>query len=312
MKDKLKGVVLPAAVPLNEDHSVDNVGLRRLISFLIEAGVHGLFANGSMGAFALLTDRQQFQAIELIADLTQKRVPVLAGASETSTSRVLEKIKVIQEMAVDYIVVLAPYYYLLRQDELYHFFLRVADFAQKPIILYDNPRMSNNPIEVETIEKLARHENIRGIKISVPDAMKWQDLLRSNIPRERFSLFAGSERMMSLPLQLGFDGITGGLHNLIPAVVVDLYETVRRGDYEGGERLQQKINRVHKIFECDGGWRGLEVAFQYMGICEKVTAHPYDGVALPAEKRRQILEILEMENIARPYPSLLREEHALL
>lgn len=300
---KLKGVVVPVVTPLNEERSIDEPGLKRLVSFLLDCKVHGIFANGSMGGFALLPDALQYRAIEIVANLVGGRIPVLAGASETSTERVLEKIKVIQEMDVDSIVVLSPYYYILRQDEIRRFFEKIADTSSKPIILYDNPRMTNNPIEVETIVQLAQHENIHGLKISTPDVYKWQELLRSDLPRHRFALIAGVEKMMNLPLQLGFDGITGGLHNLIPNVAIELYDTMQRGDFEEGDHLQQRINRFHKVFEIDGGWRATEIAFQLMGIAQKVTSHQYE-VGISAEKRNQIVDILEAEKLLRPYPAL--------
>lgn len=302
-KGKLEGVVVPVVTPLDPDYAPDERALERLVSFLLGSRVHGVFANGSMGGFALLPDAHQFRVIEKVADLVGGRVPVLAGASDTSTERVREKIRVVQRMDVEAIVVLAPYYYVLRQDEMLRFFRGVADFSQKPIILYDNPRMTNNPVEVETIVKLARHENIRGLKISTPDVFKWQELLRSDLPRERFSLFAGVEKMMSLPLQLGFDGITGGLHNLVPNLAVELFDTIRRGDFAEGERIQQRINRFHRVFEIDGGWRATEIAFQMMGIARKVTSHQFE-VGISAEQRDKIVSILEAEKLLRPYPPL--------
>src|ERR1700743_1127330 len=108
---KIQGVVVPVAVPIQGDDSLDHSGLERLVEFLISRDVYGLFANGSMGAFALLTDSMQMEAIDRVVQLTRKRVPVLAGASDTSTSRVLEKIRQIQRLEVDAIVLLPPYYY---------------------------------------------------------------------------------------------------------------------------------------------------------------------------------------------------------
>lgn len=303
---KLSGVIIPAVTPLNQDYTLDKSGLQRLIEFLLAQHVHGVFANGSMGGFAYLTDAMQYKVIEAIVEAVAGRAPVLAGASETSVERLLEKIRVIEEMKVDAIVTLAPYYYIMRQDEIKRFFLKIADGSKKPIILYDNPRVTNNPLEVATIAELAQHENICGLKISVPDVLKWQELLRADLPRERFALFAGVEKMMNLPLQLGFDGITGGLHNLIPNLAVELFETVREGDFQKGDQLQQLINRAHRVFEIDGGWRGAEVALRWMGICRKVTAQMYE-VAIGEDKREQILSALKEENILRPYPEITVE-----
>jgi dihydrodipicolinate synthase/N-acetylneuraminate lyase len=303
MTSKLRGVVIPSAVPLGQDQSLDRAGLGRLVEFLINSGVHGIFVNGSMGAFALLPDRLQLEVIETVVDLVHGRVPVLAGASETGTSRVLEKVRQVERIGADAVVVMPPFFYFCPQTELLRFFLQVADTCGKPLILYDNPRLTKNPIDVKTIERLAVHPNVRGLKITTEEVLKWQEVLRADIPRDKFSLFAGAERMTSLALQLGFDGIIGGLHNVIPELAVRLYQTVRQGNFSEADAIQQKINRVYRLFEVDGGWRGLETAFQHMGICRKVTAPPYD-VELPEEKRRKMLEILAEEGVVRPYPPL--------
>lgn len=303
---KLSGVIIPAVTPLNEDYSLDKNGLRRLVEFLLAQRVHGIFANGSMGGFAFLPDEVQFKTIQAVAEAVAGRVPVLAGVSETSVERFTEKSRIVEQMEIDAMVVIAPYFYIMRQDEIKNFFLRIADVAKKPIVLYDNPRFTNNPLEVETIAELARHENVCGLKSSVPDVFKWQELLRADLPRERFALFAGAEKMMSLPLQLGFDGITGGLHNLVPNLAVELYETVKGGDFEKGDDIQRRINRAHRAFDVDGGWRGAETALRWMGICRKITAQMFE-IPLGNEKREQILRVLTEEGILRPYPEITGE-----
>lgn len=306
---KLRGVIVPAVTPLNEDHGLDENGLKRIVEFLLDNKVHGIFANGSMGGFAFLPDKLQIEVIEKTLEIVEGEVPVIAGASETSVERVLEKIRVIEKLPVDALVVLAPYYYIMRQDEIRRFFLNVADASEKPIVLYENPRVTNNSIDLETIVELAKHPNICGLKISVPDVLKWQELLRGDLPRERFALFAGVEKMMNLPLQLGFDGITGGLHNLVPNLAVELFETIRKGDFEKGDLIQQQINRAHKIFEVDGGWRGAEVALRKMGICRKITAQMYE-IELSREKREKILDLVESEKIPCPFPEIIESEEA--
>ena len=62
---KLHGVIVPVATPLTASGEPDLPSLYKLVHFLLDAGVHGMFANGSMGAFALTTDRQQALVIEI-------------------------------------------------------------------------------------------------------------------------------------------------------------------------------------------------------------------------------------------------------
>ena len=296
----LCGVIVPAATPLDRRGGLDRAAYGRLLTFLFDSGADAIFANGSMGAFALLPDEVQYAAVEAAVELAGSRTPVLAGASDTGTARVLEKIQQMSAAGPDAFVVMPPYYYLLEQRELLRFYLTVADGSPKPVVLYDNPRLTKNSISIDTLTRLAEHTNIVGIKISNTDVFYWQEALRAPIDRSRFSLVSGAGRLTSVALRLGFDGITEGLHNIVPNLAVALYRAAASGDHEAADELQRRINRCFGIFEADGGWRGLEIALQEMGIASRAAPPPYD-LPVAHEKRERILRILEDEQVPRPY-----------
>jgi 4-hydroxy-tetrahydrodipicolinate synthase len=275
--------------------------MERLVSFLIHSGVHGLFANGSMGGFAFHPDALQIETVEAVCSLAAGRLPVLAGASDTSATRVLEKMRSMAHLPLDTFVVLPPYYYIYDQPALLRFFRIVADRAPRPVVIYENPRLAHNSLSTASILALARHGNICGLKISTGDAQIWQELLWGDLPRERFALIAGAEKMMSLAMRMGFDGMTGGFHNLFAPAAVELYRVARSGQFTEADRLQARINRAYRVFELAGGWRGLEIAFQYMGIAQKAAPPPFD-VPPAAEVKAEILAILEREGCPVPYP----------
>ena len=301
---KLHGVIVPVATPLIDAATIDQEGLERLVCFLEGSGIDGIFVNGSMGGFALHPDNVQTVVIEAAARLLQGRLPLLAGVSDTSSVRVLERIKAVEELDLAAVVVLPPYYYLCSQAELLSFFNWIADRSGIPVILYDNPRLAKNDLAARTIIELAHHPNIVGVKISSTDTLKWQQVLRAEIPRERFSILSGAGKMHSLALRLGFDGITEGLHNAIPDKAVRLYKAALAGDFDEADRVQEQISRCFEAFTIDGGWRGLETLMQYMGVCRKVTVPPYDLEIAPGVRER-ILDVAEREGVRRPYPSLL-------
>jgi 4-hydroxy-tetrahydrodipicolinate synthase len=296
---KLSGVIVPHVTPLTRDERLDSAGLERLIEFLLGAGVHGIFSNGSMGGFAFYPDAMQYETIARTAEIVRGRVPVLAGVSDTSTTRTLARVREAATLGADALVVLPPYYYLCRQDEIERFFRAVADESPLPIVLYDNPKLAKNAIAPDTLAALAVHPNIIGAKVSATDVFKWQTILRLELPRERFGLICGVEPMMGLGLQLGFDGVTGGVHNLVPGLAVALFDAAKAGRVEETEAIQQKLNRVYRVFEIDGGWRGAELTLSALGICQKVTAAPHD-LPIPAEKRHAILEVLTREGVLSP------------
>lgn len=293
---KPTGVIIPHVTPLTVDERLDRPALARLLEFLLAARVHGIFANGSMGGFAFLDDAVQCECIAATVEIVAGRVPVLAGVSDTSTGRTIARMKAVVAARPDALVILPPYYYLCRQDEIERFFFAVADASPVPVIVYDNPKLAKNAIEPATLARLARHPNIVGAKVSVPDVFKWQEIMRLDLPRERFGLICGAEHMMGVGLQIGFDGLTGGLHNLVPEMAVALYDAARARQFDEVERVQCQLNRVLRVFEIDGGWRGAELVLATLGLCDKVTAAPHD-LALPEAKREAILEVVAREGI---------------
>lgn len=296
---KLRGVIVPIATPLDAAGEPDLRALVGLVEYLLDAGVNGIFANGSMGAFAMMTDVQQASVIETVAAAVNGQVPVLAGVSDTGTARVLEKVRQCGGLGADALVSLPPFFFPCSQDELLSFYLDVADAAAIPVVLYDNPRLAKNALSVQTITRMASHPNICGVKLSAADPLQWQELLSSKIDRDRFALICGAGRLTSLALRLGFDGFTEGLHNVIPDKAVALYRAGSSGDIEGSDRIQRDINRCFELFEIAGGWRGLEVALAELGLASYAAPRPHNQPLDPTARER-ILKVLERENIVSP------------
>ncbi len=79
-----KGIVPPVSTLFTEEQEVDTSSLKRLIEFLIQAGVHGLFVLGSTSETAFLTDKQRATVLGVAVKAAAGRVPVLAGAIDTT------------------------------------------------------------------------------------------------------------------------------------------------------------------------------------------------------------------------------------
>jgi len=273
---KLEGVIVPLITPLTAGHELDAAAHLRVLQYLLDSGVDAIFANGSMGAFALLPDAVQVRAVEATAEALAGRLPLLAGVSDTGTLRVKERLRQMRHLPVDYFVVLPPFFYAAGQREILRFYREIADAATRPVVLYDNPGRVANRLEPATVAELARHPNIAGIKESSADRGQWRGLLEAEIDRSRFAMICGAGRATDEALLMGFDGITEGLHNVVPQLAVALYRAARAGDRAAAARWQARINRAFRVFELDGGWRGVEAAFAHLGICSHMALPPYD------------------------------------
>lgn len=271
----LAGVVPPIGTPLTDGDRVDEAGLRRLTQYLLGAGINGIFANGSMGGFAFLTDDEQLRAISTVVSEVNHAIPVMAGIGETSTVRAVYKAKQIAREGVDFLSLLAPFYYSATQDQLIAYFSEIANAVDLPIFIYDNPGSTKIHIHPETVALLRKQiPNLVGVKESNPDCVNLQKLIDLN-QGEEFSIMSGTEFLIVVAMQMGCTGFVGGLHNICPQIAVALYRAYLRGDLEEARKLQRELTAVWQIFRYGNIWGAFDEALRYLGIAQRATGAPY-------------------------------------
>jgi 4-hydroxy-tetrahydrodipicolinate synthase len=288
---KLRGIIPPIGTPLTSDERVDTAAMRRLVRYLLDAGVDALFVNGTMGIFPLLTDAEQFVAIETVVDEVNGRVPVIAGVSDTGTKRVIEKAQRVEALGVEYVAAVPPFYFMLTQESCVRFYRDVAQATAKPLFLYNNLTFTKFNLSLDAIASLADEPNIVGIKESNSDCGRWTQLTNTVGRHETFSVLIGTELLPHVALMLGADGIVGGSHNIGADIAVKLYRAVKGNNFVVAAELAERLRKLNKIFEYGEIWGAFEVALNYLGIAEKATARPYTSVT--QEERKQIEMILK-------------------
>src|SRR3954453_11404231 len=247
----LRGVIPPLGTPLKGNDEVDEAGLRRLNRYLLSAGVDAIFANGTMGGFAFLTEEEQIRSVAITVSEVNGAVPVLAGVGETSTSRAVRLAKRLAAEGPNVLSLLPPFYFLATQEHLYAYFSELAAAIDIPIMLYDNPVLTKNAIHPETIARLAREiPHLVGAKISNSDQANLQSILALTRDQPYFSVLTGHEFLIVVGLQMGCRGFVGGLHNLCPHIAVGLWRAFQNGDMPRASRLQEDLIATWQLFRC--------------------------------------------------------------
>ena len=293
-KGKLKGVIVPLGTPLTSDERIDEKGMRELTRYVLDGGVHGVFVLGAMGGFNFLEEKEKTRAIEIVVDEVKGKVPVIAGASDTSTKRVISNARIAEKMKADAVAILPPYHGSLKQKQIIDFYTKIAKEVNIPLFIYNNPFSTHNPVEPETTFELSKLNNIVGIKDSCQDFFNYQRLIRYFKENEDFSILLGTEFLITIGLILGADGVIGGLHNICPKIAVELYNAVIKKEYERAYELQERLIKLWDIFKYGDIWGGFEVALRFLGICDKVTAEPFKSI----EDKK---EVEKVESILKRY-----------
>lgn len=241
----LKGVVPPVCTPFTSDYKVDEKSLRKLIRHLIDGGVHGLFILGSTSEVAYLTDSNRAEVIRITMDEVQGRVPVVAGAIDTTTLRVIEHVHTALSAGVEGIVITAPFYVRTHPAEIInHFHLVKEACPETPIYAYDIPIAVNGvKLDLGTVLTLAKQGTISGLKDSSGNdsGIRAVILEIKKLNLKSFVVLTGSELTVDSALMFGADGVIPGIGNIDPAGYVKIYDLVKSGDYAAARIEQERL-----------------------------------------------------------------------
>ncbi|TDD08609.1 dihydrodipicolinate synthase family protein [Saccharopolyspora terrae] len=244
----ITGVVPPVCTPLTPELDVDTASLERLLSFLIEAGVDGLFVLGSSGETAYLTDQQRAKVIEVATSVAAGQVPVLAGAIDMTAPRVLSHARTAAGAGVDAVVATAPFYTRTHPAEVEHHFRTVAAGVDVPLYAYDLPVSVHTKLSAQLLLRLADDGVITGIKDSSGDDAGLRRLLRMRGGR-RPVVLTGSELTVDNALANGADGVVPGLGNVDPHGYLALARHVRDGDLKAAAAEQDRLADLFGMVE---------------------------------------------------------------
>ena len=241
----ISGIYTPNIVPFNDDHSINEGELRRLTSWLIEKGVHGLYPNGSTGEFIRLSFEDRLRVVKIMAEENRGRLPILAGAAEPNSDQVLQACKFYADLGCRAVSLTGPYYYKVSQESIEKYFRDLAAKTPVDILLYNIPQFSNE-ISLPVVRRLALDcPRIIGIKDSSRDFPRFCTMLAQIKPqRPDFVCFSGTEEILYPSLVMGGDGGTFASSGVMPEVIVKLYHDYQAGNHAECRRVQLKIQEL--------------------------------------------------------------------
>ncbi len=158
-----QGAMVAIVTPF-KDGQVDEASLRELIEFQIANGTHGIVPCGTTGESATLSFKEHERVMEITVEQVNKRVPVIAGTGSNNTEEAIRLTQHARSAGADGALMISPYYNKPTQEGLYRHFETVAEKVDIPIILYNIPGRTAVNMEPSTIARLAKIDNIVGIK----------------------------------------------------------------------------------------------------------------------------------------------------
>jgi len=262
---ELRGIFPPLATPFASEGSVALDRLRENLAKYNRTGLAGYVITGSTGEAVLL----RFDEIERIWATAREAAGagkiLIAGTALESTSETIVRTKRAAELGFRVALVRTPYYYKTQMtpEAEAEYFLRVADAARIPILIYSVPQFTGVALEAALVARLAQHPNILGIKESSGNVQRVTEIVAS-VP-SRFQTLVGSASTLYASIAVGAVGGILALACVLPELCVELYEAAASGDRDHARALQHRLLEPAATIVSRLGIPGVKYAMDQRG-----------------------------------------------
>ncbi len=210
--------------------------LRELIEFQLSEGTDAIVVCGSTGEAAAMSPEEQVNTIQIAANAVGGRVPLVAGVGGSGTAAVVALARSAATAGADALLVSAPPYNKPSQAGMVAHFRAILDAVDLPVILYNVPGRTSCNILPETVERLAEHPRVVGVKEASGDISQVAELCRR--VADRIAVYSGNDDQIVPLLSLGGAGVISVLANVAPRDTAAMVRLFLEGDVEASRRLQ--------------------------------------------------------------------------
>lgn len=237
-----QGVWVALVTPF-KDHQIDEPALQSLAEDLVKRGVTGLVPLGTTGEGVTVTDKERTRIIKLCVEAAGK-APVVPGCGTNNTEQSVARVVEAGRLGAAGAMVITPYYNKPGQEGLIAHFTTIAESTDLPLLLYNVPGRTSVNMLAETVEKLAEHPQIAGLKEASGNLDQVGDICAR--VDGKMNVLSGDDGLTLPILSVGGKGVVSVAAHVIPEAMAELVECYSRGETEKALKLHRRIVPVAK------------------------------------------------------------------
>lgn len=247
-----------------KNNEVDYQMLGEIIDWQIKKGTDSIIICGTTGESATMSHEERKNVIEFAVKRTNKRIPVIAGTGSNNTSYAIELSKFAEEVGVDGLLIVTPYYNKTTQKGAIEHYKAIAKNVNLPIILYNVPGRTGMNLLPKTIYELSKTPNIVGIKEASGDIGLVAQI--ASLCGDDFYIYSGNDDMTVPILSLGGKGVISVVANILPGDTHHMVMEYLNGNVEKSRKLQLKMNGLINALFIETNPIPVKTAMNLMGM----------------------------------------------
>jgi 4-hydroxy-tetrahydrodipicolinate synthase len=235
----MKGVSAAIVTHFASDLTVDHAAVQAEVERLIDDGIHGIVATGTMGEATALSPEERRTVVSIAVTTAAGRVPVYVGISAMTPAQAVSYAADAQDAGADGVMVLPPLLYRADRRELLEFFSAIAGATELPMMVYNNPPASGSDMEPALLAEIAREvPQVRAFKECSGDARRIAELI-DLCPG--LDVLVGGDDWALEGFCAGAAGWVSGVAVVLPRQCVKLWDLCSGGDLAAARALYSEL-----------------------------------------------------------------------
>lgn len=266
---RMYGVVIPTITPLTQEGEVDVKSVQNYTQFLVKAGVHCLYPNGTNGESLLLKEEERQLVAKTMSEANNHALPLFIQCGSMSTRETVSHVKHAVSIGADGVGVMSPAFFPMDEQAMYEYYAEVVAAAPQdfPVYVYNIPGCTGNDVSTALLGRLLNDfPQIKGIKYSCPNLMRIEDYLRC--ANRKPDILIGCDSLFLQCLTCGGVGTVTGPGAVFHKKFVRLYNQYVEGDLKGAQETQAQIVKLDRALAGIPGIPALKAMLKLIGVIE--------------------------------------------
>lgn len=260
-----EGTATALVTPFAKD-KVDENALEKLIEYQLNGGVNALVLLGTTGESATLSQSERRQIIEIAKSKIANKIPLIVGAGSNDTEHAVELCKTAQQLGVDGLLIVTPYYNKCTQEGLVKHYKRIASATSLPIILYNVPSRTGVNLLPATLKRIVEeNDNVVAIKEASGNMSQIMECIR--LVEGKASVYSGDDALTVPTMAMGGKGVISVASNLLPKEMTDMTDSALCGDFAKASKMQLALLPLISALFCEANPIPIKQALALKGLC---------------------------------------------
>lgn len=280
-------IITAMVTPFDEKGDVDFAEAVRLADFLFQNGSDSLVVTGTTGESPTLTHDEEYRLFKILREAFPK-ASLMAGTGSNATRTAISSTKRAEEVGMDGVLQVVPYYNRPSQEGIYQHFAHVARATHLPILLYNIPGRTGRNMAVETVVRLTVFPNIQGLKEASGDLAQMQALYAA-VPTT-FAIYSGDDGLTVSFMKAGAVGVVSVASHCVGPQMQELVRLAVAGKWEEADVLDARLQPIFKALFITTNPAPVKAILRHMGYKVGIPRLPL--VDVTAEEWAQIQNVL--------------------